>query len=127
MEQDNTNKVESKSGKSTLILVILIVIAAIVAGIYFNKVRVMSQNPAVVNEEKIAELVSKVGKIIDLPTGESPVMATITDTTPLANNPFFANAKVGDEVLLYPASRKAFLYDPVANIVVEVASLNIGQ
>jgi hypothetical protein len=127
MEQQNINNVEVKSSKSKYILIFLIILAAIAAGYFYDKYNKLSLNEATISENAINDLVKKVGKIIDLPVGESPVMATITDTTPLADNPFFANAKVGDQVLLYTVSRKAFLYDPVANIVVEVASLNIGQ
>jgi hypothetical protein len=116
-----------KNSKIVIVLLFLIIISLIVTIIYFNKVRILSQDPAKVNELKIMELVKNVGKIIDLPTGESPVMATITDTTPLANNPFFANAKIGDQVLIYTASKKAFLYDPEKKIVIEVASINIGE
>lgn len=123
----NKSMGSSKSNKIVIILFLLVIIAAIAAGIYYNKLRVLKQDPNKVVEEKIAILVEKVGKIIDLPKGEIPVIATISDTTPLANNPFFANAKIGYEVLMYTASRKAFLYDPSANIIVEVASLNIGK
>jgi heme/copper-type cytochrome/quinol oxidase subunit 2 len=115
------------SNKLVIILILLVIAAGVAAAIYYNKIRVLKQDPNKLAQEKIIEVVAKVSKIIDLPTGETPVIATISDTTPLANNPFFANAKIGDEVLMYTVSRKAFLYDPKANIIVEVASLNIGK
>ena len=121
--QNNT----AKKSRLTIILVILIIMALVFSGVYFNKYRKLTQDPNKENAAKISELIQKVGKIIDLPTGENPVMATITDTAPLANNPFFAHAKIGDQVLLYAASKKAYLYDPKANLLIEVASLNIGN
>jgi heme/copper-type cytochrome/quinol oxidase subunit 2 len=129
MEPEINKSVSSNRGNSKLVivLIILVIAAGVAVAIYYNKIRVLKQDPNKVAQEKIIEVVSKVSKIIDLPTGETPVIATISDTTPLANNPFFANAKIGDEVLMYTVSRKAFLYDPKANIIVEVASLNIGK
>lgn len=126
----NNSGVSKKSNKGTItliVIIILIIIASVYAFTYYKKVKTLSQDPAKVNEAKIAELVKKVGRLIDLPTDESPVLATITDTAPLANNPFFVNAKIGDEVLLYTVSKKAFLYDPKADLIIEVASLNIGK
>ncbi|KKT87549.1 MAG: hypothetical protein UW89_C0024G0001, partial [Parcubacteria group bacterium GW2011_GWB1_45_10] len=33
----------------------------------------------------------------------------------------------GDKVLIFSTSQKAILYDPVNDIIVEVAPINIGQ
>ncbi|MEK7152284.1 MAG: hypothetical protein AAB773_02525 [Patescibacteria group bacterium] len=124
----NENAKASQGGnKLTVTVIALLIIASAAAAFFYNQVSTLEQDPNKANEAKIALLVEKVGKLIALPEGELPVVATVSDTAPLANNPFFAKAKVGDEVLLYTAARKAFLYDPKANIIVEVASLNIGQ
>ncbi|MDO8604006.1 MAG: hypothetical protein Q7K40_01170 [bacterium] len=123
----NETNETSKEDKVMKIVVGLLVIATVAALFFYSQTRSLQQNPNKVNEEKIAALVNKVEKIIALPKGESPAMATVTDLAPLAGNPFFARAKIGDEVLLYTAAKKAFLYDPKANIILEVASLNIGN
>lgn len=129
MEPEINKSISANRGNSKLVivLIILVIAAGIATVVYYNKIRVLKQDPNKLAQEKINEVVAKVSKIIDLPKDETPVIATISDTTPLANNPFFANAKIGDEVLMYTVSRKAFLYDPKANIIVEVASLNIGK
>jgi hypothetical protein len=111
---------------SSLILVIILVIVTALAAYFYSVVQSLEQTPDKANQEKVLALVEKVGKLIDLPQGETPVMDVIADTKPLAGNPFFAKAKVGDEVLFYPASRKAFLYDPVMDIIVEVQTLKIS-
>ncbi len=133
MDSENTiNFSEDTKGQGGMSfvnkIIILLIIVAGGASIYFyNQTRVLSQNPNKVAEEKIAALVTKVDKLIDLPKGETPVLATVSDLAPLAGNPFFAKAKVGDEVLLYPVAKQVFLYNPTENIIVEVASLNIGN
>lgn len=116
------------SGKKVLpVLIVLIIVVSVFAVFFYNEAETLKQNPNALNERKIALLVKKVEKIIALPEGELPTVATVADTKPLAGNLFFAKAKVGDQILMYTSARKAFLYDPKANIIVEVASINIGK
>lgn len=70
----------------------------------------------------VALLAEKVGKLVVLPEGETPQVAAVTDPEVLRSQPFFAEAKVGDIVLIY--SKKAVLYDPIANKVIIVAPVN---
>lgn len=72
-------------------------------------------------------IINKVSRLIVLPEGETPTIATVADPSKLKGQAFFANAKVGDKVLIYPNSKKAILYDPNQDIIVEVAPVNIGQ
>lgn len=69
------------------------------------------------------DIINRVGKLIVLPEGEEPTVATVTDPEKLQEQAFFARAKVGDKVLIYTQARKAFLFDPVKNILLEVAPL----
>ncbi len=69
------------------------------------------------------DIISRVGKLIVLPEGEEPTIATVTDPEKLQEQAFFARAKVGDKVLIYTQARKAYLFDPQANILLEVAPL----
>ena len=110
--------------------IVLAVIIILGAGFYFYKNNssssVQDPNPEQAQAEMEA-LVAKVGKLIDLPQGENPTVATITDPEKLKDQPFFANAKNGDQVLIYPTARKAFLYDPSRNKLIEVAPLILGD
>ncbi|TSC55467.1 MAG: Uncharacterized protein Greene041679_610 [Parcubacteria group bacterium Greene0416_79] len=133
MEPDIETSIGGETGRvrakkpSFMLVTILIVVTAITLYFYLE-VRKLEQNPNRVNQERVAALVARVGKLIDLPQGEVPSTATVADPKPLAaSNPFFANAKAGDEVLFYTAAGRAFLYDPVKNIIVEVATITIGR
>lgn len=70
-----------------------------------------------------ASVIEKVGKLMILPSDETPNVATVTDLERLKDQPFFKNAKTGDRVLIYANSRKAILYDPVYNKIVEVTQI----
>ena len=80
--------------------------------------------------EKQAEvdgLISKVGDLIALPAGEKPTIATITNIDQLKGQPFFANTKNGDQLLIYEKANKAIIYRPSENKVIEVGSVNATQ
>lgn len=75
--------------------------------------------------EEVQDLVKAVGKLIVLPEGEEPTVASVTDPEKLKDQPFFQNAKAGDKVLIYTKARKAYLYDPQKNKLIEVAPLTV--
>ncbi len=80
-------------------------------------------NSSNLTQQEITDTVNTVGKLIVLPTNETPTIAVVTDLSVLKNQPFFANAKVGDKVLIYTKAQKAILYDPQLNKIVELAPL----
>mgnify|MGYP006374517765 CR=1 FL=1 len=129
MSEENINissEMVNKGKKVTKIITILLVIAVFLSIFFFMKYRSGVEDPNAENREKIESLVAKVEKLIDLPQGELPTLAEITSIENIKDQPFFAKAKVGDKVLLYPVAKKAFLYDPVVKKVLEVAPINVG-
>ncbi len=119
-----------------IIIGILIILFFSAAGLatYFYKRAVycakqfdeLKENPQKFVQEEIKNLIAKVGKLVVLPEGEQPTIATVNDPEALKNQPFFANAKKGDKVLIYTNAKKAILYDPVNNKIVEIAPISIG-
>lgn len=110
---------------------VVIVVLILGAGGYIYYQNQSSQvaklnNPQASATEEVKKIVAEVGKLIDLPTGEDPTIATVTDITKLKDQPFFAKAKNGDKVLIYTNAKKAILYDPVLKKVLDVAPINIG-
>jgi len=119
-----------KKSKLTMILVLALAVLVITLGgaTYFmsKQLNELKNDPQKAGQVELENVLEMVGKIMVLPANEQPTLATVTDLAPLKDQPFFVNAKVGDKVLLYTSSRKAILYDPVANKIVEVAPINIG-
>ena len=109
------------------VIIPLIALAAIsVAGYMYNQVRLLKQNPQLVAQKEATDLVANVGKLIVLPAGEVPTVATISDPEKLKDQVFFSSAQKGDKVLIYAQAKKAFLYSVTLNKILEVAPLNIG-
>jgi hypothetical protein len=107
----------------TLSLAFFAILAGGLAYYFYMQVR---DNPQIAQQKEIDELVANVAKLIVLPADEQPVVATVADPDQLDDQPFFANAKKGDKVLIYNNARKVILYDPVEHRIIEVAPLNIG-
>jgi hypothetical protein len=84
-------------------------------------------DPKVAATKQVNDLVTKVGKLVQLPTGETPTIATVTDLSKLKGQTFFANAKNNDQVLIYTQAKRAVLYRPSDNKVLEIAPLSIGN
>lgn len=74
-----------------------------------------------------ASLVKKVGKLMMLPPG-TPAIFVIQDPTQLSGQqPFFAGAQKGDQLLVYSDSAKAIIYSPSRNIIVNVGPVTFDQ
>ncbi len=86
----------------------------------------LSKNTDEVSQEEVEELVEEVGKLIELPD-EVPTVATVTDIESInkEEQAFFANAQNGDKVLIYTNAKKAILYRPSENIIIEVGNVNL--
>lgn len=83
-------------------------------------------NSKVAAEAELNDVIAKVGRLMVLPEGETPTLATVADPEKLKDQKFFTNAQTGDQVLIYATSQKAILYSPKLNKIVEVAPVNLG-
>ncbi len=110
-----------------IILVALLVGAVSLAGYLFWELRSAKQNPQAAALKEAEDLVEKVSKLMVLPEGETPTVATVSDPEALVDQPFFAKAHKGDKVLIYAQAKKAVLYSPYLDRILDVAPLNIGE
>lgn len=81
----------------------------------------------VLNKEEVKSLVLEVEKIAKLPDKEEPSVATVTDINKLKGQPFFADGKNGDRVLVYANAQKIILYDPISKKIINIAPLSAGN
>lgn len=101
--------------------VVFLIIAGAIGYFFFTK----SNTPTTgASPDEVTRLIDEISRIYDLPTGEPPTVATVTDVEKLKDQPFFAKAKNGDKVIIYNQAKKAILYDPISKKILEVAPIN---
>lgn len=108
-----------------IILIIFIVGLASLIFYFYKKYNEAIKNPEISIQEEKDNIVEKVGKLMELPE-ENPLLATVTDKEKLKEQYFFSKAQNGDVVMVYSDSKKAILYRPSTNKIIEVSSL-IGE
>lgn len=108
----------------------LVLLVALGTGVYYylqyQKAQQLLQNPAQRTQVESSELIEKIGSLIELPKDEQPTIATVSDVLKLKAQPFFAKAQNGDKVLIYEKAKKAVLYRPSTNKIIEFGPVNIG-
>lgn len=125
--------IDNKGMNKKILVFVVITIVALAAAVYSLVLYQQSQeqikklkNPQELARVETKELVETVGKLIDLPS-ETPTIATVTDSNKLKNQQFFEKAQNGDKVLIYTQAKKAILYSPSKNKIINVGPINIGQ
>lgn len=112
-----------------IVVVLFIALFLIAAGsslFFYSKYRSLAKEPASSGTQEIASLLATVGKLMILPEGETPSVATVSDVEKLKNQPFFVAAQNGDKVILFANARKAILYRPSENKIVDVAPITVN-
>ncbi len=116
----------------SLVALLVVVGSGAAGGYYYNKysdsqkeIKRLS-DPQEAAKTQVSDAVTKIGRLVDLPSGETPTLATVTDPAKLKDQAFFTNAKAGDQVLIYTQAKKAILYRPSTNKIIEIAPVNIG-
>ena len=120
-------KIKGGATAVTYLLLVLFLISTGFAVYYYREYSKAIIPPEQANKEEVASLVAEVGKLITLPVGETPTLATVSDPKALSNQAFFANSKVGDKVLIYTNAKKAILYRPSEHKIIEVAPVNLNN
>jgi len=104
------------------ILVVVVFLGLTAAAGYlwwqYKKAAPSAQTATVADEASI--IAEKIKNLTDLPL-ENPALATITD--PTTDQPLFSDALPGDKVLIYIQAKKAILYRPSSNEVIETINL----
>lgn len=110
-------------GTTTRWLIILFIAIAASFGFGF-----MSKNfflSSTNNGGKPSDVIKRVSSRIYLPEDEVPTVAVVSDKSKL-KQPFFARAENGDQVLIYARLKKAVLYRPSIDKIIEYGAINTG-
>ena len=134
---DNQKKAPTPHNKRRLLVIVLVVVVlvAVLGAIFYfvkqaqdlKKENERLSNPTEVARQEQADLITKVGALAELPEGETPTVATVSDINKLKDQEFFANAENGDRILIYTEAKKAYLYRPSTNKLINVAPVSLGE
>jgi hypothetical protein len=121
--------------KKTGLFFCLILLATSIAGISYYKYLQAKQEIAKLStpegQQQVAQreltvLLTQIKKHLVLPDNETPTLATITDIEAIKKvQPFFDKAQNGDKVLVYAGSKKAIIYRPQADLIVNVGFIAV--
>lgn len=114
-------------GKGLAVSVLVLAVAglSVFSVVLYNKYQQVSQKTTVQGaatspEQEIKSLIEAISKVADIPQNESPTVATVSDVSKLSGQTFFKDAKNGDKVLVYEASKKAYLYRPSTGKLINI-------
>ena len=107
-------------------IVIVVVIVWTASFFELGRDTVYQTNPNLQDQEQAAEILQKVGQLIQLPADETPTMAAISATrqAPKQGQPFLTNAENGDVLIVYDNAREALLYRPSINKLIAVGPVD---
>jgi hypothetical protein len=137
--QDSKSKKSMKlpkvgGGMGRIVFEAVLVIAVVGLGLYSwnlysdrkdleSQVASLNANPQSLVQKQTDQLIAKVGKLMQLPSG-TPTVAEVSDAAQAKQqSSFFDNAQNGDRVLMYVKSGEAILYRPSTNKIILVAPL----
>lgn len=110
------------------ILLALIFLGAIAAGYYYyQSYQKLLKNPDIITKQEVTWLVEKASKLMVLPTDEEPSTATVLDKEKLKDQAFFKNSENGDKILIYAKAKKAILYRPSNDKIIEVMPIALDN
>lgn len=93
----------------------------------YQETKKLIKNPVEIGKAEEKQIISDVGKLLVLPKDETPTVVTVVDKSKLKSQKFFDKSENGDKVLIFLKARKAILYRPSSNKIVDVAGVTIEQ
>lgn len=106
----------------TLSVAAIVLFAAFSANAYQKR----NADSNVATQREIRSLTMRIGRSMELPQGEQPALATVTDKGKLKGQEFFSRAQNGDKLLIYPKARKAILWRPLTEKIIDVTNITSG-
>jgi len=93
----------------------------------YQKAQKTLNDPNALRDLQVKELINRLNQFIELPKNEEPTVATVSNKDQLKSQSFFKNAENGDKILIYTDAKKAILYRPSSEKIIEIAPINLGS
>lgn len=122
----NSNSIPKLTKYLLIVLFVLIAVLGYFTAYYFySQYKFVTQNPDAVANVEVDKLVKTVGRLMELPTDEKPVISTVLDKEKLMEQPFFKTVENGDKLLVYPKAMKIILYRPSVDKIIDVGPITV--
>lgn len=108
---------------ATICVLLLLVGTVVMTFLYYQARQELLQLSTPQGQQRLSEqemtvILEQLGKLTLLPD-EEPVMATIIDAAYLATqSAFYEQSENGDKLVVFPTAKKAIIYSPARNIIV---------
>lgn len=109
------------------LIIVLAILGILAAAYYYRQYRALKANPNIEAEKEVGNIVATVGKLMELPSDETPTVATISDIEKLKDQAFFQKAENGDKLLAYAKAMQVILYRPATNKIINVSPIILNQ
>lgn len=107
-------------------LIGLIIAVGIIWGIDIRIEKSKAKKASVQSAENI-KILEDLGNLVDLPTNETPVIATVMDKSKLSDEPFFVKAENEDVVVIYPTNKIAYIYRPSSHKIIDFTRVALAD
>jgi hypothetical protein len=77
------------------------------------------------NKDEAKRVINEVSRIYKMPD-ETPTVATVKDINKLKDQPFFKDAKNGDNLLIFSVAKQALIYREKTNLIINVGPITIS-
>jgi hypothetical protein len=118
-KQSKNHRFVSKRGLPWLLVGILLLVSVFL----YLQYRQAQDNTTVA--EQNSKYQKQLSQLILVPGNETPTIATVKDASKLSKQVFFKDAQNGDKLFVYSKSRKAILYRPSSNMIINVQTVNV--
>ena len=106
-------------------LVVIGMVVLLVLTYEIGRQSVYQAYPELTQAEQASAVIAQVGKLIQLPRGETPAMASIKDAASAKRaEPFLTNAQNGDILIVYSTVGEAILYRPSIDKLIGVGPVD---
>jgi hypothetical protein len=108
------------------LIVAVLSIASLFLFVQYREAQAKLKSPqaAAASTKQVTDTLAKVSKLVIVPTDEKPTVVSVADPAKLKGQTFFANARLGDKVIVYAKAKEAILYRPSTNQIVTMAPVS---
>lgn len=105
---------------------VIIALLAIVAGYFVWQYLALKNDPMAANKETITRITGQIGAVLELPSGEEPKVAQVTDPEKLKGNAFFADVQKDDYMVIYEKAQLAIIYREKTHKLIKVDYVDVS-